>query len=264
MKRVLIGATLILVISASIYQAVALAELNSRLDQIDLQLAHLHRDSNQPAMRGTVVHPTSSSTKLPDQHLVNRMGLSLLVTKITALEQRIAHLQEKNGAQSMEPTSGYHTLAGVRQARERDRQRYSQAELEEIEILYELGLKGHGGGKDSRDSLRLLVERFPDSNRGGCAAMNLGALALNEGDVDSSREYFEQIIHSGNQAVFDDGEPVLAKAMLNLGMSFAKSGDLATADTTWQELTERFPDQKDGRGVPYSRIIENIRDAASD
>ena len=138
-------------------------------------------------------------------------------------------------------------------ARDRDARRYSARELETIDRLYQDGL-GAIDTPQGRDSLQALISQFPDANRSGCAAMNLGAAYLNEGHYDDARRYLELVVNNNSTAYFQNGESVLAKALFNYGMLMQESGNDEAAAAAWQRIVDELADETDGHGAAYGSL----------
>lgn len=138
-------------------------------------------------------------------------------------------------------------------AMDRDGQRYSQQEMKRIEELYRRG-NAEVDTAEGRASLARLVKDHPESNRGGCAASNLGAYYLNNGDLEEATSYYQGIIDLSSNAVFESGEKVLPKALYNLGVVFEKQGEDEAAAALWKKLADEFTDDLDVAGTTYGEL----------
>jgi len=138
---------------------------------------------------------------------------------------------------------------------QRDQQKYSPEELAEIEDLYQQGndaIESAAG----EERLRTLIERYPDSNRAGCASMNLGAVYLNGGLLEEAQQHLEMLVEQQNSAVFESGEAVLPKALLNLAMLHHERGESRAALDAWRRVLTEHPEARDAQGVAYARLVE--------
>jgi len=154
------------------------------------------------------------------------------------------------------PEREFEPHESFREAMGRDGRRYSPQECERIEDLYRRGNEGFDTS-EGREALERLVESFPESNRAGCAASNLGAHYLNEGDLESAASYYGGLIEAGSGAVFENGEKVLPKALLNYGEVLRRQGDSEGADAAWGRIAEEFADEVDGEGIPYGDLARD-------
>lgn len=145
--------------------------------------------------------------------------------------------------------------ARYRRAEAADARRYSAQELARINALYRQGLDGRDSAEGAA-ALGQLMAQYPDSNRAGCAAMNLAATYLNDGEHKKAAELLSQLIASNSTAVFGSGERVLPKALLNYGMLENDLGNIQAARAAWQRILSELGDELDAKGVPYKLLAQ--------
>ncbi len=138
------------------------------------------------------------------------------------------------------------TLAGLRlRARERmarDKALFSAAEMAEIESLYK---RGTMKTEDGRRAYTELVQRFPRSNRAGCAALYLARTATGTERLTK----IEQAITDFNDTWYGDGTNVGAYARTLLAIQLAEAGRSADARRLATEVASNSPDAIDHRGA---------------
>jgi len=139
---------------------------------------------------------------------------------------------------------------------QRDKERFTAAEKEEIDRLYEAGLDK--ADPASTVALSELIDKYPTSNRAGCAAMNLAARRLEQSNPEAAVFLLSTLVGNETKAVFASGEKVLPKAMLRLGMVKREQGDEAAAAALFDRLRTQFSDEEDSQGVPYGRRVDEL------
>lgn len=103
---------------------------------------------------------------------------SVLLQRIVALEKRIAELEEQL-APVLEAERMKTIVAGQKVlARERmraDAEVYSRTDLRSVEKLYQTA-NSDWKSEEAQKSLKLLIEKYPEANRTGCAVLYLGQM----------------------------------------------------------------------------------------
>jgi hypothetical protein len=138
-------------------------------------------------------------------------------------------------------------------AHARDEGRFSAAERETIDALYRDGTRQPGTG-EGRALLAELVERFPEANRAGCAALNLASGYAADGDAPAAFGYLDPLVDEAHPGVFRNGVRVLPAALELRGRLHAEAGDAARARADWTRLVEEFADEADARGRSFGRV----------
>lgn len=149
-----------------------------------------------------------------------------------------------------------HGAARYARARQRDSERFPAAILQEIDRLFEDGQLAIRT-EEGKAKLRELVDRYPASNRGGCAAMNLGSEYLEEGRLDEARRYLEPLVQGNSESVYSGGERVLVKALYDYGILMERMGQPALAQESWQRILVEFPSERDVHGASYASLARD-------
>jgi hypothetical protein len=137
----------------------------------------------------------------------------------------------------------------------RDRASFTSEELQQLETLYQSAnraLKAPG----SKDILRQVIQKYPRSNRAGCAAPYLARLS--EGP-DQERLFLDAIKDHGD-AMFGDGVQVGAMARAELAFLHVRNGRTTDAKKLADEVNQLYPGAVDHRG---QRLAEGRRRLAA-
>jgi hypothetical protein len=169
-------------------------------------------------------------------------GEEELQARIKQLEDRVAELEK-----ALEPFLQQQRVAALRQqARARmrkDRDVYSQEELQEIEQLYQVANR-KWRSEEGKSSLKKLVERYDRANRTGCALLYLGRMS--EGD--EQIQHLTRAIKDFSDCCYGDGVQVGGYARLVLSQRYRADGDNDKAAKLLDELRQDFADAVDHRG----------------
>lgn len=130
-----------------------------------------------------------------------------------------------------------------------DAARFSEEQLGEIEELY--GTRGSFTVDPRRAALRQVVERFPGSNRAGCALLYLARAA--EGDEQEA--LLRQAIDRYGASWYGDGTQVGAYARTLLALRLARVGRMEEARRLAQEVVTEFPGAVDHTGQPLKAVL---------
>lgn len=139
--------------------------------------------------------------------------------------------------------------AQVRMAQ--DREHFTREELREIEQLYQ------GAGRDfsspeTRAKLARLIEKYPGSNRAGCAALYLARSA----PPDERETELLAVIAEHSDAWYGDGTQVGPMARAFLASWYQAEGRDADARDAAREIAAQAPDAVDHTG---RRIVDVMR-----
>jgi hypothetical protein len=137
----------------------------------------------------------------------------------------------------------------------RDRDTFTVEQLQQLETLYQSAnraLKAPG----SKDILRQVIEKYPRSNRAGCAALYLARLS--EGD--DREKQLHDAIENYADAMFGDGVQVGAMARAELAFLYARSGRTADVQKLADEVNQLYPGAVDHRG---GRLADGLRRLAA-
>lgn len=169
-----------------------------------------------------------------------------LKERLSAVEERLSSLEK-----SLEPLiakAKAEQLQAAQQllARERMRQdaeNYSQAQLREIESLYQVANK-QWGSEAAQKSLQTLVEKYDKANRTGCAILYLGQMS----DGEQQAEYLNKAIEQFGDCFYGDGVQVGAYARFLLAHAYLDANLPDEAKKLFDEIRENYPDAIDHRG----------------
>ena len=171
-----------------------------------------------------------------------------LKQKVVELEQRIAELEkivlQKGGNQAAQqnPTA----VEAQKKARARmmkDQSKFTRAQLQEIEQLYQVANKKFGT-QEAKDSLQKLVASYKDANRTGCAILYLGQTTKGE----EQTKYLQQAIKDFSDCWYGDGVQVGSYARFHLGQVLLEAGKKEEAKKIFDEIRTSFPDAIDHSG----------------
>lgn len=136
--------------------------------------------------------------------------------------------------------------ANVRKARGKmgaDSKEYRAREFAELEELYQKG-NANPRTPENQEFLKQVLEKFPKSNRAGCAALYLGRYTRG-GDQE---KYLEQAIEKFSDCYYGDGTSVGGYARYILGMMQHQAGKQSAAKKLFAELRKDYADATDHGG----------------
>jgi hypothetical protein len=141
----------------------------------------------------------------------------------------------------------------VREAREKmaaDSKEYRRGEFTELEELYQ---KGNANPRTAENQvfLKQVLEKFPKSNRAGCAALYLGRYTKG----DEQEKYLEMAIEKFSDCYYGDGTNVGGYARFVLGMMRHQAGKQSAAKKLFEELRKDYADTTDHGG---RLVVENL------
>ncbi len=250
---------LLLVLLGSLAGAVVhlhgrLANISRRLDSME-GLLEGSRAGGDP----TSAESVSGSVGDRDVALMGLRGLSIRLERLESrIDQMVGAGKRRSGGSVGRETDPRMNAAGrlprdFVEAMASDGKRYGAGQLNEIDDLYRRGTEGVDS-EDGRAALEELVEKFPESNRGGCAAANLGAHHLNNGDLESAADVLRGVIDLDSAAVFGNGEKVMPRALYNYGRVLERQGDSDGARAIWHRLRDDHAGDRDARGDSYGDL----------
>ncbi len=140
-----------------------------------------------------------------------------------------------------------------------DRKRFSQQELSEIGLLY------HAQDRtlnieEARTNLRVLLEKFPSSNRAGCAVVCLGQASRGDEQI----AYYRLAISDYTDCYFGDGVQVGALARFLLGKVRQTSGRVDEARALYAEIRRNYPESVDHDGRLLLKKLPPLAEASGD
>ena len=127
-------------------------------------------------------------------------------------------------------------------------QRFTPAELADIEARYRMA-HARGlpmlTGPEAVAILEPLIERYPLSNRAGCAALEVARAA----PADTRERLLEEVIAKHGDAWFENGVQVGAAARASLATHLAGLDRYDEAERIAVEMVQRFPGAIDETGA---------------
>ncbi len=135
-----------------------------------------------------------------------------------------------------------------------DRARLSNQDFREIETTYQSANKDLRA-PSARDALRQLVQKYPTSNRAGCAVLYLAQMSSGS----EREEYLTSAIANHGDAWYGDGVQVGAYARAQLASFYANSNRLSEALKLTDEVKTQFPGAVDHSGVPLADTLRKMK-----
>jgi hypothetical protein len=125
----------------------------------------------------------------------------------------------------------------------KDKARYSESVLSEIEDLYQKAIQNLDD-KNSIGILKTVIEKYPESNRAGCSALYLGQ-CLNGNERE---KYLKLAIDRYDDSFYGDGVQVGAFARYMLAMQYRNQKLYGKSDSLLQQIQSNYPDAIDHSG----------------
>lgn len=166
--------------------------------------------------------------------------------RVTQLEQRIAELEKQLASRRPGQTAEQRRakrLAAARQRMARDREKYTQDQLQQIESLYQVANK-QWRTPQARQSLAKLIDKYPDANRTGCAVLYLGQMSHGDERV----KYLQTAIEKFGDCRYGNGVQVGAYARYLLAHEYRQHKKNDEADALLAQLRQDYPEAVDHRG----------------
>jgi hypothetical protein len=163
------------------------------------------------------------------------LGFSQLATPTTS-----ARAEEPPASSVSEAKLERIREANKRKAREqmaRDSKEYKRDEFAALEELYQKG-NANPRTPENQEILKQVVEKYPKSNRAGCAALYLGQFSK---DVRESEKFLELAIKDYSDCYYLNGTSVGAFARLLLGQREKQAGHDTKAKKLFEEIRKDYP-----------------------
>ncbi|GAA5121558.1 hypothetical protein JIN84_00895 [Luteolibacter yonseiensis] len=132
----------------------------------------------------------------------------------------------------------------ARDAWQKDGKKLKGDELESMEGLYQKANE-NPRTPENQELLKQVIEKYPKSNRAGCAACYIGQFSR---DPDESREYLEMAIKEYSDCYYLNGTSVGGWARLLLAGKEKQRGDAAKAKKLMEEIRKDYATATDHRG----------------
>lgn len=189
-----------------------------------------------------------STEKKPSmEELVER-----LENRIDELERRLAPLLEDEERHEI---IAQQKLRAKERMRE-DREHFSQDQLKEIETMYRKATHKDTSPDESKALLKKIAEKYPKSNRAGCALQYLGQRATGPQQV----KYFEQAIENHSDCYYGDGVQVGPYARYYLATAYLQSKQPSKAKMLLEVILQKYPDAITHRGQLLAPLAQNRLD----
>jgi hypothetical protein len=146
-------------------------------------------------------------------------------------------------------------IGQARQRMAQDRKKYDARQLKECEDLYQVANK-NWRSDESRTCLKVMMEKYPDVNRTGCAALYL---AQYERDPAEQERLLKEVIAKYGDCWYGNGAQVGALARLLLAGSCLSRGESAAAQKLFDEISRDYPGAITHRGVLISERIRQTQ-----
>lgn len=175
-------------------------------------------------------------------HLMNRQRfVSGVVSAIVfcGVTASVGWAEEKEVAPVSESKLERIREANKRKAREqmaRDSKEYKREEFAALEELYQKG-NANPRTPENQEVLRQVLEKYPKSNRAGCAALYLGQFSK---DASESEKLLELAIKDYSDCYYLNGTSVGAFARLLLGMKEKQAGHDTKAKKLFDEIRKDY------------------------
>lgn len=173
-----------------------------------------------------------------------------LQEKMAKLEARLADLEKRLGPVAARQAAETNTRARVdkqqllaRARMQRDLRKYNRQKLGEAEQLYQVANK-NWRSDEAKQSLRQMIERFPDINRTGCAVLYLGQYAEGE----ERERLLKDAAEKYGDCFYGDGVQVGPYARFLLALYYKDNDQADKATALFEEIRKKFPDAVDHRG----------------
>ncbi|MFA7172019.1 MAG: tetratricopeptide repeat protein [Kiritimatiellia bacterium] len=170
--------------------------------------------------------------------------ISDMKKEIESLKREVSELRslvQSGTVQSATPATD--PKAGIRRRYEEDRKTYSDAQLREIESLYQSANKDLRS-PEAKEALKSLIEKYPKANRTGCAVQYMGQMSSSE----EKESYLKLAIKDFGDCYYGSGVQVGAYARLYLAYYYKETGRAKEAQALFDEIRTNFPDAVNHKG----------------
>lgn len=128
------------------------------------------------------------------------------------------------------------------------------------ERLYQKGAKLWREGKTDEAImiLREVVDKYPKTNRAGCALMYLGQIYMGQNNYQKAIEIFREAVEKHPSSRYGDGVIVGAYARLYLGRCYIHEEEWGKAKRILNQLLEKYSESIDHRGRKLSPHVQSL------
>jgi TolA-binding protein len=185
--------------------------------------------------------------------------LPVLAPESTATTATTAPAAQAAPAKTEDPN--WPTLEALRaraqERMQRDRAAFTAAQLRDIETLYQSASRNLKAPQ-AQHLLQQVIEKYPRSNRAGCAMSYLAMLSAGAGKEADKEKYLLDAIKNHDDAWFGDGAQVGALSRAELAFLYARTGRLAEARKLAAEIDERYPGAVDHAGRRLAQSLQRL------
>ncbi len=130
----------------------------------------------------------------------------------------------------------------------------------ESERLYQRGAKlwRVGNIDEAIKTLREVVNKYPKTNRAGCALMYLGQIYIGQNNYQKAIEIFKEAVKKHPSSRYGDGVIVGAYARLYLGRCYIHEEKWDKAKRILNQLLKKYPESIDHRGRKLSPHVQSL------
>jgi beta-lactamase regulating signal transducer with metallopeptidase domain len=143
-------------------------------------------------------------------------------------------------------------IAKARARMREDGRRYSRAELQEAEQLYQVANK-QWRSPEAKASLEQMVKKYPKFNRTGCAILYLGQYSEGE----DREKYLKQAVKDFSDCYYGNGVQVGAFARYLLGHYYRDNGQVEKGNALLKEVVTKYPKSVTHRGDALAKIAKD-------
>lgn len=175
-----------------------------------------------------------------------------LEARVAALEKRLNELESELSpvlAEARQKQIVEQARQAARRRMRQDGQNYDAQTRREIEQLYQSANK-QLGTPAAEAALKMLIEKYPNANRTGCAVLYLGQMSQGE----QAEKYLTLAMKQYPDCYYGDGVQVGPYAMWYLAHYYDKVGQPQKADAMFEQIREQYPDAINHKG----RLLVNL------
>lgn len=132
----------------------------------------------------------------------------------------------------------------------RDSRVVSARDMNDLEQTYQLANR-NPRTPEAIEALKKVIEKYPKSNRAGCAALYLGRWTKGE----EQELYLKQAIDQYSKSYYLDGTSVGGSARLILGTIYKQAGKETEANKLFEQVRKNYADAQDHTGA---LIVEQL------
>jgi TolA-binding protein len=193
-----------------------------------------------------------------------------LERRVELLEKRLAAVEQattKPGGEaqpaSADPLAAPRSqvdaqIAKARQRMAKDRKKYNVDELAEAEDLYQVANR-QWRSPEGRESLKKMVEKYPDVNRTGCALLYLGQQSRGDEKVKYLTDAFEKY----GDCYYGNGVQVGPFARFMLGAYMKDMGKPDEAQKLFDHVLKNNPDAVDHGQRSLAKVVKQVMTATT-